>query len=86
MHQAESVPPDQFVEVNTFYVNGPKQLPPLVPQAYFTYAKDETVNDVLADIHNNIGANASLQGIAFWIQVPQPPPVPAAAALDHAIT
>jgi hypothetical protein len=79
MRRAESVPPDQFVEFNTFYLNQGTQLPPLAPQAYFTYAKDESIHQVLADIHNNLGATAELEGVALWIRPPPPPPVPVAA-------
>ena len=82
MHQAESVPPDEFVELNTFYLNAGNPLPPLVPQAYFTYAKDETISHVLEDIHTHIGADASLEGVAIWIRPPPQPPVPVAAAMD----
>ena len=79
MRKAESVPPDQFVEVNTFYLNQGTQLPPLAPQAYFTYAKDESIHQVLADIHNHLGAAAELEGVALWIRPPPPPPLPGAA-------
>ena len=79
MRRAESVPPDQFVEFNTFYLNPGTQLPPLAPQAYFTYAKDESIHQVLADIHNNLGVTAELEGVALWIRPPPPPPVPVAA-------
>ena len=79
MRKAESVPPDQFVEVNTFYLNQGTQLPPLAPQAYFTYAKDESIHQVLAEIHNHLGAAAELEGVALWIRPPPPPPLPGAA-------
>ena len=79
MRRAESVPPDQFVEVNTFYLNQGTQLPPLAPQAYFTYAKDESIHQVLADIHNHLGAAAELEGVALWIRPPPPPPLPGGA-------
>ena len=82
MRRAESTPPDEFLEFNTFYLNLGDALPPLAPNAYFTYAKDESLHQVVHDIHTHLGAAASLEGVGLWIRPPPPPPLPVDAAMD----
>ena len=79
MQRAESVPPDEFIECNTFYLLPGVQLPPLAPQAYFTYAKAESFHQILTDLHNNLGPATELEGVALWIRPPPAPPMPGAA-------
>ena len=76
MHSAESVPPDEFVEYNVFYLDNQGRLPGLRPDAYFTYSKDEDMYAILRDIRANLGNDSQLEGISLYIRPPPAPPLP----------